>query len=197
MAKIKICGLRTQADIQIVNRYQPDYVGFIINFPKSFRSLSIDKVKELTQKLDKNIQSVGVFVDEDVDVVTSCLKEGIIDIAQLHGNEDENYILKVKEFGPTIKAFQIKTKEDIEEAIQSKADYILFDQGKGSGKTFDWSLIPRIERKFFLAGGITLDNIEKTKDIHPYAIDVSSSVETERKKDEEKIQEMIQKGRRI
>ena len=197
MAKIKICGLRTQADIQIVNRYQPDYVGFIINFPKSFRSLSIDEVKELTQKLDKNIQSVGVFVDEDVDVVTSCLKEGVIDIAQLHGNEDENYILKVKEFGPTIKAFQIKTKEDIEEAIQSKADYILFDQGKGSGKTFDWSLIPRIERKFFLAGGITLDNIEKTKDIHPYAIDVSSSVETERKKDEEKIQEMIQKGRRI
>ena len=197
MAKIKICGLRTQADIQIVNRYQPDYAGFIINFPKSFRSLSIDEVKELTQKLDKNIQSVGVFVDEDVDVVTSCLKEGVIDIAQLHGNEDENYILKVKEFGPTIKAFQIKTKEDIEEAIQSKADYILFDQGKGSGKTFDWSLIPRIERKFFLAGGITLDNIEKTKDIHPYAIDVSSSVETERKKDEEKIQEMIQKGRRI
>ena len=197
MAKIKICGLRTQADIQIVNRYQPDYAGFIINFPKSFRSLSIDEVKELTQKLDKNIQSVGVFVDEDVDVVCSCLKEGVIDIAQLHGNEDENYILKVKEFGPTIKAFQIKTKEDIEEAIQSKADYILFDQGKGSGKTFDWSLIPRIERKFFLAGGITLDNIEKTKDIHPYAIDVSSSVETERKKDEEKIQEMIQKGRRI
>lgn len=197
MAKIKICGLRTQADIQIVNRYQPDYAGFIINFPKSFRSLSIDKVKELTQNLDKNIQSVGVFVDEDVDVVCSCLKEGIIDIAQLHGNEDKNYILKVKEFGPTIKAFQIKTKEDIEEALLSKADYVLFDQGKGSGKTFDWSLIPRIERKFFLAGGITLDNIEKTKDIHPYAIDVSSSVETERKKDEEKIKEMIQKGRRI
>lgn len=197
MAKIKICGLRTQADIQIVNRYRPDYAGFIINFPKSFRSLSIDKVKELTQNLDKSIQSVGVFVDEDVDVVCSCLKEGIIDIAQLHGNEDENYILKVKEFGPTIKAFQIKTKEDIEEALLSKADYVLFDQGKGSGKTFDWSLIPRIERKFFLAGGITLDNIEKTKDIHPYAIDVSSSVETERKKDEEKIKEMIQKGRRI
>ena len=197
MAKIKICGLRTQADIQIVNRYQPDYAGFIINFPKSFRSLSIDKVKELTQNLDKSIQSVGVFVDEDVDVVCSCLKEGIIDIAQLHGNEDENYILKIKEFGPTIKAFQIKTKEDIEEALLSKADYVLFDQGKGSGKTFDWSLIPRIERKFFLAGGITLDNIEKTKDIHPYAIDVSSSVETERKKDEEKIKEMIQKGRRI
>ena len=197
MAKIKICGLRTQADIQIVNRYRPDYAGFIINFPKSFRSLSIDKVKELTQNLDKSIQSVGVFVDEDVDVVCSCLKEGIIDIAQLHGNEDENYILKVKEFGPTIKAFQIKTNEDIEEALLSKADYVLFDQGKGSGKTFDWSLIPRIERKFFLAGGITLDNIEKTKDIHPYAIDVSSSVETERKKDEEKIKEMIQKGRRI
>lgn len=197
MAKIKICGLRSLKDIEIVNRYLPDYVGFIINFPKSFRSITIEELKELTKHLDRKIQSVGVFVDEDVDLVCSLLKEGIIDIAQLHGKEDDAYIQRVKGFGPTIKAFQIRTKEDILSALESGADYILLDQGKGSGKTFDWSLIPQIERDFFLAGGITIENIEDSKKLHPYAIDVSSSVETNQVKDENKIKEMIQKGRTI
>lgn len=197
MAKIKICGLRSLKDIEIVNRYLPDYAGFIIHFPKSFRSITIEELKELTKHLDRKIQSVGVFVDEDVDLVCSLLKEGIIDIAQLHGKEDEAYIQRVKGFGPTIKAFQIQTKEDILRALESSADYILLDQGKGSGKTFDWTLIPQIERDFFLAGGITIENIEDSKRLHPYAIDVSSSVETNQVKDENKIKEMIQKGRTI
>ncbi len=197
MAKVKICGLRSKKDIEIVNRYQADYAGFILNYPKSFRSISVEELKGLKGLLDPKIQAVGVFVDEEIDVVTSLLKEGIIDIAQLHGQEDEDYIQKVKVYGPCIKAFQIQIKEDILKAIESCADYILLDQGKGSGQSFDWSLIPTIERDFFLAGGITLDNIEVTKKLHPYAIDVSSSVETNRKKDEEKVKEMIQKGRTI
>ena len=197
MAKIKICGLRSLKDIEIVNRYLPDYAGFIINFPKSFRSLNIEELKHLTKQLNPNIQSVGVFVDEDIDLVCSLLKEGIIDMAQLHGKEDEAYIQRVKNFGPVIKAFQIRTKEDILSALESRADYILLDQGKGSGKTFDWSLIPQIERDFFLAGGITIENIEESKRLHPYAIDVSSSVETNQIKDERKVKEMIQKGRTI
>lgn len=197
MAKIKICGLRSLKDIEIVNRYLPDYAGFIINFPKSFRSLNIEELKHLTKQLNPKIQSVGVFVDEDIDFVCSLLKEGIIDMAQLHGNEDEAYIQRVKSFGPVIKAFQIRTKEDILSALESRADYILLDQGKGSGKTFDWSLIPQIERDFFLAGGITIENIEESKRLHPYAIDVSSSVEINQIKDERKVKEMIQKGRTI
>lgn len=115
----------------------------------------------------------------------------------MHGHEDEAYIQKVKSFGPTIKAFQIRSKKDILKALESPADYILLDQGKGSGQSFDWSLIPTIERPFFLAGGITLENIDATIDLHPYAIDVSSSVETDRRKDENKVREMIQKGRKI
>lgn len=197
MAKIKICGLRSLKDIEIVNRYLPDFAGFIINFPKSFRSLNIEELKHLTKQLNPKIQSVGVFVDEDIDFVCSLLKEGIIDMAQLHGKEDEAYIQRVKNFGPVIKAFQIRTKEDILSALESRADYILLDQGKGSGKTFDWSLIPQIERDFFLAGGITIENIEESKRLHPYAIDVSSSVETNQIKDERKVKEMIQKGRTI
>lgn len=197
MAKIKICGLRSLKDIEIVNRYQPDYVGFIINYPKSFRSIGIEELKEIKKDLDPKIQSVGVFVDEEIDIVISLLKEGIIDFAQLHGHEDEAYIQKIKSFGPTIKAFQIRSKKDILKALESPADYILLDQGKGSGQSFDWALIPTIERPFFLAGGITLENIDATKDLHPYAIDVSSSVETDRRKDENKVREMIQKGRKI
>ena len=195
MAKIKICGLRRDEDIKIVNRYKPDYAGFIINFPKSFRSISIDELKILTTKLDPSIQSAGVFVDEEINNVIECFK--YVDIVQLHGHESDDYIRTIQKYGPVIKAFEIRSIEDINNALSSPANYILLDQGKGSGQTFDWSLIPSITRPFFLAGGITLDNIEDTKNIHPYAIDVSSSVETDKVKDELKVKEMIERGRSI
>ena len=195
MAKIKICGLRRNEDIEIVNQYKPDYVGFIINFPKSFRSISIDELKVLTRKLDSSIQSVGVFVDEEMDQVIECFK--YVDIVQLHGHESDGYIRTIQKYGPVIRAFEIRSIEDINKALSSPADYILLDQGKGSGQTFDWSLIPSITRPFFLAGGITLDNIEETKNIHPYGIDVRSSVETEKIKDALKVKEMIKRGRSI
>lgn len=195
MAKIKICGLRRDQDIDIVNRYKPDYVGFIVDFPKSFRSISIEELKIFTRKLDSSINSVGVFVDEEINQVIECFK--YVDIVQLHGHESDDYIRIVQEYGPVIKAFEIRSIEDINKALNSPADYILLDQGKGSGQTFDWSLIPSITRPFFLAGGITLENIENTKNIHPYAIDVSSSVETNQIKDELKVKQMIEKGRNI
>lgn len=197
MAKVKICGLRRDEDIQIVNQYKPDYVGFIMDYPKSFRNVSIAQVKRWKTQLDPSIQVVGVFVDEDVDIVTDCLKQQIIDIAQLHGKEDEDYINKVKEYGPVIKAFQIQNEQDIQSAMDSHADYILLDQGKGSGKTFDWTMISEIHRPYFLAGGITLENVLDTKKYHPYAIDVSSSVECDRKKDKVRVREMIEKGRKV
>lgn len=197
MAKVKICGLRRHEDIEIVNTYLPDYVGFIINYPKSFRSVNVLQVKEMVRELDPSIQAVGVFVDESIENVIECIKETGIDLVQLHGHESYDYIKILQQYVPVIKAFVIQDERDIDIALKSPADYILLDQGKGSGKTFDWSLVPKIERPFFLAGGITLDNVEKTKGLKPYGIDVSSSVETERVKDKEKVKLMIEKGKMV
>lgn len=114
MTKIKICGLRRQEDIDIVNKYKPDFAGFIIDFPKSFRSIEPDKVKNLTQNLDKEIKPVGVFVDEEVGTVIKLLNDDAIEIAQLHGHESPEYIRKVQEETgkKVIKTFIIKTKSN-------------------------------------------------------------------------------------
>ena len=193
--KIKICGLRRREDILAVNEAKPDYCGFIIKFPKSFRSITADKVRELVKDLAPEIQAVGVFVNAPVELVSGLLNEGTLALAQLHGQENEVYIRELKKFTdkPLIKAFSVKTREDIEKALQSPADYILLDQGSGgTGKVFDWSLIPKIERPFFLAGGIGAENLEQAiREIRPYAVDLSSSVETDKWKDPEKIRNVV------
>lgn len=193
--KIKICGLRRREDILAVNEVRPDYCGFIIEFPKSFRSVTADKVRELVKDLSPEIKGVGVFVNAPVEFVSGLLNDGTLALAQLHGQEDEAYIRKLKKLTdkPIIKAFSVKTSEDIEKALQSPADYILLDQGSGgTGMTFDWSLIPKIERPFFLAGGIGAENLEQAiREIRPYAVDLSSSVETDRWKDPEKIRNVV------
>ena len=151
MSRIKICGLRRPEDIAAVNEARPDYCGFIIEFPKSFRSVTAEKVRELVKELSSEIQPVGVFVNASMELVTGLLNDGTLAAAQLHGQEDETYIRELKQLSdkPIIKAFSVKTAEDIEKAVQSPADYILLDQGSGgTGKTFDWSLIPEIERPF-------------------------------------------------
>lgn len=193
--KIKICGLRRREDILAVNEAKPDYCGFIIEFPKSFRSITADKVRELVKDLAPEIQAVGVFVNAPVELVSGLLNEGTLALAQLHGQENEVYIRELKKFTdkPLIKAFSVKTREDIEKALQSPADYILLDQGSGgTGKVFDWSLIPKIERPFFLAGGIGAENLEQAiREIRPYAVDLSSSVETDKWKEPEKIRNVV------
>lgn len=190
-AKIKICGLRSMEDIRAVNDAGPDFCGFIVEFPKSFRSISREEVRVLSAKLREGIIPVGVFVNAPLELPAELLKEGVIAMAQLHGQEDEDYIRKLRrETGkPVIKAFSIKTKEDIRCALACSADYILLDQGGGgTGKPFDWSLVPEIERPFFLAGGLNEANLqEAVRTLHPWAVDLSSSVETDRKKDPEKI----------
>ena len=195
--KIKICGLKRPEDIIYVNEAKPDYAGFIIEVPKSSRNVTEDQVRELTAKLDPDIISVGVFVNAVPERVEKLLLEGTIHIAQLHGQEDEAYIKRIrKNTGhQVIKAFSVKTAQDIENAMNSPADYILFDQGSGgTGRTFDWSLIPDIKRPFFLAGGLGADNLETAiRTIHPYAVDLSSSVETEGVKDRDKILEAVQR----
>ena len=195
--KIKICGLKRPEDIIYVNEAKPDYAGFIIEVPKSSRNVTEDQVRKLTAKLDPDIISVGVFVNAVPERVEKLLLEGTIHIAQLHGQEDEAYIKRIrKNTGhQVIKAFSVKTAQDIENALNSPADYILFDQGSGgTGRTFDWSLIPDIKRPFFLAGGLGADNLETAiRTIHPYAVDLSSSVETDGVKDRDKILEAVQR----
>lgn len=195
--KIKICGLKRPEDIIYVNEAKPDYAGFIIEVPKSSRNVTEDQVRELTAKLDPDIISVGVFVNAVPERVEKLILEGTIHIAQLHGQEDEAYIKRIrKNTGhQVIKAFSVKTAQDIENALNSPADYILFDQGSGgTGRTFDWSLIPDIKRPFFLAGGLGADNLETAiRTFHPYAVDLSSSVETDGVKDRDKILEAVQR----
>ena len=198
--KIKICGLRRPEDIEAVNFFQPDYVGFIVEFPKSFRSVTAEELNGLTAKLDKNITAVGVFVNAPEELPAQLLNEGIIGMAQLHGQEDEDYIRRLRKLTkkPLIKAFSVRSEDDIKNAVKSSADYILLDQGSGgTGKVFDWSLIQKMNRPFFLAGGIGPDNLERAiQEIHPYAVDLSSSVETDRWKDPEKIRQVVDIVRR-
>ena len=193
--KIKICGLRRREDILAVNEAKPDYCGFIIEFPRSFRSITEAQVRELVRELSAEISAVGVFVNAPIELVSGLLNDGTLAFAQLHGQEDESYIRELKKITgkPVIKAFSVKTKEDIEKALISPADYILLDQGSGgTGKTFDWSLIPKIRREFFLAGGIGAENLRQAiQEIRPYAVDLSSSVETDRWKDPVKIRQVV------
>ena len=193
--KIKICGLKRPEDITYVNEAKPDYCGFIIEFPKSSRNVTGDQVRTLTANLHPDIISVGVFVNASPERVEELLLDGTIQIAQLHGQEDEDYIRRIQRNTrhQVIKAFSVKTTQDIELALQSPADYILLDQGSGgTGKTFDWSLIPEITRPFFLEGGLGSDNLEQAvRTIRPYAVDLSSSVETDGVKDRSKIVEAV------
>ena len=201
MSRIKICGLRRPEDIAAVNEARPDYCGFIVEYPKSRRSIDRATLRELVQGLREEIVPVGVFVNAPKELVADLLEEGTIQIAQLHGQENEDYIrqLKIMTDQLLIKAFSIKTEEDVKRAIRSEADYILLDQGAGgTGETFDWSLVPSIKRPWFLAGGLGCDNLETAiKMLHPWAVDLSSSVETDGHKDPDKIVKAVQTVRNI
>ncbi|MCM1086536.1 MAG: phosphoribosylanthranilate isomerase [Muribaculaceae bacterium] len=193
MTKIKICGLQSEKDIAYVNELQPDYIGFV--FMKGRRRyISPENAAHLRKLLNPSIQSVGVFVNEPFEKVASLLESGTIQIAQLHGNEEAAYAEKLKQLykKPIIKAFIIQSEEDIRNALNYPSDYLLLDNGLGTGKTFDWSLIQNINRPFFLAGGLTSENVKEAISLtNPYAIDTSSGVETDGKKDYDKIKAFI------
>ena len=199
--KIKICGLRRMEDIQAVNEAKPDFCGFVIEVPGSFRSVTVSQAKELAAELDRDIQAVGVFVNAPEAVAAELLNREIISMAQLHGQEDETYIRRLRKLTdrPLIKAFSVGSREDAEKALESSADYILLDQGKGgTGIPFDWSLLPVVERPFFLAGGLGEDNLERAvRRFHPYAVDLSSGVETDMWKDPVKIKKAVDILRRF
>ena len=186
MTKIKLCGLTRPCDIEWANALTPDYIGFVFA-KKSRRYVSPEIARVLHDKLSPAIQAVGVFVNEAPENVAALLNEGVIDIAQLHGSEDEDYIkaLRALTDKPLIKAFRIDGPADLEKARQSSADHILLDNGPGgTGRAFNWALLKDFERPYFLAGGLGPENVAQAiKALHPYAVDVSSCVETDGVKD--------------
>jgi phosphoribosylanthranilate isomerase len=196
MVKIKICGLRRLEDIEIVNKYKPDYIGFV--FADSKRQVSHELAAQLKDNLSSDIIPVGVFVDADCDEILKLYENGIIETAQLHGSESEEYISYLKENTngelKIIKAIEMSDDEDLSVYDNSSADYLLLDSGKGSGKTFDWRLIREdLKKDFFLAGGINSANARQAiREFSPYAIDLSSSLETDGYKDENKIKEIME-----
>lgn len=203
MTKIKICGLTRTIDIEYVNKACPDYIGFV--FAKSKRRVTVHQANELKSILRPNIQAVGVFVNEDIDNIIYLCNQNIIDIVQLHGDEDEEYLKQLKRSisNPVIRAIRVKKSEDITSSQSIDADYLLLDAFKkdeygGSGEMFDWNIIQEVNKPYFLAGGINSQNVvQAITNLKPYAIDISSGVETDGYKDKEKIIDIITKVRSV
>lgn len=197
MTKIKICGLQSIRDIEIVNNVHPDYIGFV--FAESRRQVNLQQAAEMKEKLDESIAAIGVFVNAEYSEIIQLSRNGIIDGIQLHGDEDAAYIDGLKELlpNPIIKAVRVRNAEQLIAAQSLPCDYLLLDayddrQYGGSGKSFDWSMIPRNNKQFFLAGGLSTDNmVNAITGYHPFCVDVSSSVETNGVKDEMKIKELV------
>lgn len=190
MTKIKICGLFRLCDAEYINEAMPDYAGFVF-FEKSHRNVTMQQAAQLRKSIHPSIPAVGVFVNAPQEQIVSLCREGVIQIVQLHGGESEEYIGQLKARIPGVcvwQAFRVRTPEDLTAAQQSTADLILLDNGYGTGETFDWSLISGMTRPFLLAGGLTPQNIPQAiARFAPYAVDISSGVETEKQKDRDKI----------
>ena len=198
MTKIKICGLRREQDIRYANELMPDYIGFVFLKGK-MRYVTFEEAAYLRSLLDPAIPAVGVFVNEPAENVSRLLQAGTIQIAQLHGQEDEAYAEELRRAGDhcIIRAFAVRSSEDIHRAFAFPADYPLLDNGKGTGETFDWSLFQEQEKPFFLAGGLSPENVKEAIEcFHPYAVDVSSGVETDGYKDYEKMKAFMDAVRR-
>ena len=209
MTRIKLCGLSRECEILAADELLPEYVGFVF-WPKSRRYVSPEKAESFRKILAPEIQSVGVFVDEDPENIAELTRRGIIDIIQLHGHEDGEYISILRTLigenitnnlhghenntyisglrtlaGKTIiKAFTVKTPHDIDTAQNTTADYIMLDSGMGTGESFCWKMVRDFSRPYFLAGGLTPENVAyAVNELKPFAVDVSSGIETHGVKD--------------
>ena len=188
MTRIKFCGLKTLDDIYAANELLPEYVGFVFA-PKSKRYITPAQAEKFRGALSKKICAVGVFVNENISNVAELLNAGIIDAAQLHGNETDDYIKNLHELTnkPLIKAFRINDFIPKSSFLIPNC-FILIDAGAGDGKVFDWSLIKNFQREYFLAGGLNPENVgDAIKLLNPFAVDVSSGIETDGKKDFKKM----------
>jgi len=202
LVKVKICGLRRKEDIEYANELKPDYVGFV--FAKSKRQIEVEQALYLISFLDKEIKTVGVFVNEPVENALKIAQTLNLDVLQFHGDETQDYIDNFKNF-TVWKAIRIKDKEDLEKTKEFKVNSFVFDtltknEYGGTGKTFNWKVLKGMELNvpIILAGGLNENNVEEAiKIVDPYAVDVSSGVETEGYKDFKKLKSFIEKVRGI
>ncbi len=189
MAKIKICGIRRREDVSFLNKLKPDYAGFILS-PGYRRSITMKEARQLSQCLSKDIKKVGVFVNESVEAVNEYVRKGIIDLVQLHGEESPAYCAKIA--APVIKVFKCNEGFSPESIAEYDTDYFMFDTAAGSGRVFNWGLVPKTEKPVFLAGGLTAENVAGAIEaVHPFAVDISSGAETDGVKDYEKIKKIL------
>ena len=199
---VKYCGITKEEEIQHLQQLPIDYVGFVF-YKKSKRYVEKEQARRLRAKLKPSIPSVGVFVEEEIPKILELLQEGIIQGVQLHGEEEEAYVLKLKQEMEKLgtkpflwQAFILKEEKDIERANASPADLILLDGGKGEGKEAEAGLLQKIQRPYILAGGLSPENVvEKIKAFSPYGLDVSSGIEEQGeegiRKSPEKMQSFI------
>ena len=215
MQKIKLCGMMKPCDIEYANRVKPDLVGFI--FANTRRKISAAQAKEFRKALDAEIPAVGVFVNEDISVITSLVQDGCIDMIQLHGEEDADYIRRLREVcdAPVIKAVKVQTVEQIRQAAALPVDYLLLDTYRkgvlgGTGEAFDWELLRVAKiaagdtaegalfgKPYFLAGGLHAGNLREAAAFGSYGLDVSSGIETDGSKDFTKMVEVMELLRSI
>ena len=203
MTKIKICGLTRTEDIETVNEFLPDYIGFV--FAKSRRQVSAEQAKELKNKLRPAIKAVGVFVNEKPENIAEIANQGIIDLIQIHGDEDAAYCAQLRKLtqAPIIKVVRVEREDDLAGIEEFDCDYYLFDtlsskEYGGTGKAFDHSILhnKEIKKPFFVAGGLNQNNVAAVIEvIKPFGVDTSGGVETDGIKDANKIKEFIKQGR--
>ncbi|MBE6877176.1 MAG: phosphoribosylanthranilate isomerase [Ruminococcus sp.] len=197
---IKICGIRRRGDVEILNQYPPDYAGFICSKP-FWRYVSPEQLNDLHQNLNKHIRRVGVFVNPTIEEISKYADW--LDVIQLHGEETADFIRQISENFWSVqiwKAVRIRTPEDIQKADALPVDRLVLDSFSeashgGTGTLAPWNIIKenRPEKPFFLAGGISDKNVsDAVREVQPFGVDVSSSVETDRYKDIDKIKNIIQ-----
>jgi phosphoribosylanthranilate isomerase len=200
--KIKICGIFRDDDVDFINEAMPDYTGFV--FAQSKRQVSPAQATKLRRRLADGIVPVGVFVNAPIEDIIALYRDGIISIAQLHGNEDEAYIKRLGEasskIGEPVPVIKVIRSEELarEMPLTTDANYYLIDSGAGSGLSFDWSVLNsrQFDKPWFLAGGINADNIEQAMTYKPFCIDISGGAETDGVKDREKIVQLTAMARK-
>ena len=194
--RVKLCGMFRDEDVQAVAEARPDLCGFIVDFPKSYRSVTPAQLAGLCDRLlecepaGAPVWRVGVFVDEPMEQLVRIVDAGCIDLVQLHGNEDAAYIDELRDRTGVgiIQAFRIRSAADAAAAEASAADLVLLDNGQGTGEGFDWSLVASVGRPFMLAGGLGPENVAQAiEEVRPWGVDMSSGIETEKRKDPAKM----------
>ncbi len=215
MQKIKLCGMMKPCDIEYANRVKPDLVGFV--FANTRRKISATQAKQFREALDAEIPTVGVFVNEDIPVIASLVQDGCIDMIQLHGEEDADYIRRLREICdvPVIKAVKVQTVEQIRQVAALPVDYLLLDTYRkgvlgGTGEAFDWELLREAKaaagdtaegelfgKPYFLAGGLHAGNLREAAALGSYGLDVSSGIETDGSKDFTKMVEVMELVRKF